>query len=95
MNAAICSGERPMRSQVLRVRRATIDECPRRSAREFSSRLTRTLSVSMRGGATAAGSAGSDGGCEAPLAGTGGAGGAGVDRHCGDRRALDQPHRRA
>ena len=56
-----------MRSQVLRVRRATIDEWPRRSGRAFSRRLTSTLSVSMNCGDAAGGSAGAAGGSEGIL----------------------------
>src|SRR5271165_5594 len=53
-----------MRSHVLRVSRATIDEWPRRSGREFSSRLTSTLSVSMSGGDAATGTVGAGGGSD-------------------------------
>src|SRR5580700_2155285 len=53
-----------MRSHDLRVRRATMDEWPRRSGRAFSSRLTRTLSVSMNSleAATGAGTRAAGGG---------------------------------
>ena len=43
------------------MRRATVDECPRRSAREFSSRLTSTLSVSTNSCDVVAGGAARDG----------------------------------
>src|SRR5262245_33684954 len=47
MNALTLAVGRPMRSHVFFMRRATVAEWPRSSARAFSSRLTRTLSVSV------------------------------------------------